>query len=123
MILVDSSVWIDHLRRPDTGLMALLDEEEVLAHPFVIGELAMGSLADRAAVLASIERLVTAGVATHHEVLTLVDGHRLFGLGLSYVDAHLLASTLITPETALWTRDRRLHAAAARMGVAAEPTG
>lgn len=121
MILVDSSVWIDHLRKPDPVLDELLGAEEIITHPFVIGELAMGSLANRAVVLARLRELIESELSTHDEVMTLVDAKRLHGLGLSYVDAHLLASTVLTPETRLWTRDKRLLAAAERLGVAAKP--
>ncbi|PAX07166.1 type II toxin-antitoxin system VapC family toxin [Sphingomonas lenta] len=121
MILVDSSVWIDHFRRPNPVLDELLRAEKIMSHPFVIGELAMGSLADRMAVLARLRELIGSRVSSHDEVMTLVDAHGLHGLGLSYVDAHLLASTLLTQEARLWTRDKRLLAAAERLGVAAKP--
>lgn len=123
MVLVDSSVWIDHLRRPDRALVDLLRDELALAHPFVVGEVAMGSIAARSAVLASLLELLPADIATHGEVMALVDAHRLFGLGLGYVDAHLLASAMIMPGATLWTRDKRLRAAAERLGVAANPSG
>ena len=121
MILVDSSVWIDHLRRPDETLITLLAADQVLGHRFVIGEVAMGSLRDRTTVIGELRRLLQADVATHQEVMALVDSRQLFGAGLSYVDAHLLGSTLLMPGTALWTRDRRLREAAKRLGIVGGP--
>lgn len=120
MILVDSSVWIDHFRQSDPGLAALLNSAGVLAHPFVIGELALGSLRQRDAVLSALRELPAAIVADDAEVIAFIDRHRLFGLGIGYIDAHLLASVRLTAGAVLWTRDRRLHAVAERLGVAAE---
>lgn len=119
MLLVDSAVWIDHLRRRDKALFEALEAGLVLCHPFVIGEVAMGSLADRATILTLMRALPQAEKAEDSEVLILVEQRRLFSLGLGFIDAHLLASTLLTPETRLWTRDRRLRDAAERLGVAA----
>lgn len=120
MMLVDSSVWIDHFRQTDLGLVALLDRAGVLAHPFVTGELALGSLRQREAVLAALRGLPHAIVAEDDEVMAFIDRHGLFGLGIGYVDAHLLASVRLTAGAALWTRDRRLHAVAERLGVATD---
>lgn len=117
-ILVDSGIWIDHLRKRDTKLHDALMESRILGHPFVTGELAMGSLADRAGFLDSLKRLPQAVQPTNEEVFELLEGHRLFNHGLGFVDAHLLASTLLTPETRLRTRDRRLTEAAERLGIA-----
>lgn len=121
MILVDTSVWIDHLRAGDLELASLLERREALAHPWVTGELALGQLSNRQEVLRLLGALPSAPVATAQEVLTLIETHRLFGLGIGYVDVHLLASTLLTGEARLWTRDQRLAAVASRLGVAAEP--
>jgi predicted nucleic acid-binding protein len=118
VILVDTSVWVDHLRRVDEALAELLDAGRVLAHPLVIGELALGSLRQRDLVL---QDLPQACVATDREVLHFVDQHLLFGLGIGYVDAHLLAAVGLTAGAALWTRDRRLRGAAARLGFAIAP--
>lgn len=118
MKLVDTSVWIDHLRAGDSELVGLLNAGEVLAHPWVTGELALGQMANRQEVLGLVDSLPQALVATAPEVLKLIETHRLFGLGVGYVDAHLLASTLLTAEATLWTRDQRLNAAASRLGVA-----
>lgn len=119
MRLVDSAVWIDHLRRADADLQRQLDVRGVVGHPLVTGEIAMGSLADRQAVLKLLQQLPQAVRAEDSEILKLVEERRLFSLGLGFVDAHLLASCLLTPNTRLWTRDRRLHEAAERLGVAA----
>ena len=120
MILVDTSVWVDHLRARDAALVGLLDAGEVLGHPFVLGELALGSLRQRKLVLTSLEDLPQASVATDPEVLNFVERQRLYGFGIGYVDAHLLAAARLTPDASLWTRDRRLHEAAVRLGVAAK---
>jgi predicted nucleic acid-binding protein len=107
VILVDTSVWIDHLRRGNADLAAALEHDLVVCHPFVIGELACGNLANRAELLALLARLPTVPVATDTEVLTLIERRRLMGRGLGYVDAHLLASAAIGAVT-LWTLDARL---------------
>ena len=120
MILVDSSVWVDHLRGGDSLLAELLNRGQVLAHPFVIGELALGSLRQRDVVLDALRVLPQAIVASDEEVMGFIDQHRLFGLGIGYVDVHLLAATRLTPDAALWTRDKRLGAVALRLAVAAD---
>lgn len=117
MILVDSSVWIDHLHAGDAALAALLGRGEVLAHPFVIGELALGSLRQRDIILGALADLPRAMIANEAEVLGLIARHRLFGRGIGYIDAHLLAATILTPDARLWTRDRRLQAIAHDMGI------
>lgn len=119
MILVDTSVWVDHLRVGDKTLAGLLDRGSVLAHAFVIGELALGDLRQRDLVLATLQDLPQASVATDREVLHFIGQHALFGLGIGYVDAHLLAAVRLTAGTALWTRDKRLLGVADRLGLAA----
>jgi predicted nucleic acid-binding protein len=119
IFLVDSSVWIDHFRKMDPALERALVAGDVLGHPFVTGEIAMGSLEDRQAVIESLQHLPQAQIAEDEEVLGLVEGRRLFSLGLGWIDAHLLASTLLTRDARLWTRDRRLRAAAQELDVAA----
>ena len=119
MILVDTSIWIDHLHRTEPDLVALLEEAEVCLHPMIIGELALGSLQDRSAILSMLADLPAVPVATHAEVLQLVESNALYGIGLSLVDAHLLAALRLSEATKLWTRDRRLHSAARQLGVAA----
>lgn len=118
MILADTSLWIDHLRHGNAELGAWLAAGEVLIHPFVIGELAMGNLSRREAMLRELGRLPPAVVAHPDEVLTLIARETLHGLGLGYVDAALLASVRLTPESALRTRDRRLQAVADRLAAA-----
>lgn len=118
-LLADTSIWIDHLRRADAELAEALRRRVVVTHPMVIGEIAMGSIADRTAVLTAMLQLRQALPAEHAEVRDLVERHRLFGTGLGLIDAHLLASTLLTPDTFLWTRDKKLADAAAMLGVEA----
>jgi predicted nucleic acid-binding protein len=118
VILVDTSVWIDHLHRTEPQLVALLESSSVATHEMVIGELALGGLRDRSTVLSSLAGLVSVTVVTHEELLHFVDQRGLAGVGLSLVDAHLLASSLTVPGTALWTRDKRLHRAAEHLGLA-----
>jgi len=119
VILVDASVWIDHLRADDERLTALLDGDAVLGHPFIVGELALGNLRQREVVLRALRRLPQATVASDQEVLRLIDRQPLFGRGIGYVDAHLLAAVRLTADTRLWTRDRRLRIVAAELGLAA----
>lgn len=119
MILVDSSIWIDHLRQTDAELERMLIDGLVLIHPFVIGELAVGRLRDPTAFVSALRELPSAIIASDDEVLALIDKERLAGLGIGYLDAHLLAATRLTPGAALWSRDRRLRAAAERLGVGA----
>lgn len=116
-MLVDTSIWIDHFRRSSPDLEHLLEEGRVVTHPFVIGELACGSLARRGEVLQLFEALPVAPVATHVEVMTFINRHRLHGSGLGWLDVHLLASARLTRH-ALWSADRRLRAAALRIGLA-----
>lgn len=118
MILVDTSVWVDHLRRGDRKLADLLEAGRALGHPFVVGELALGNLQGRSVILEALQALPQAARASDEETLVLIEKERLSGLGIGYVDACLLAATRLTPGAALWTRDGRLAAAAERLGVA-----
>ncbi len=118
MILVDTPVWVEHLRTGRPDLARLLDDGLVLGHPWVDGELALGHLVRRAEVLGLLGALPQAVVATAEEIRVLVDHHQLHGTGIGYVDAQLLASTALTGGAELWTEDRRLHAAAVRVGCA-----
>jgi len=118
VILVDTSVWVDHLRVGDKALSSLLDAGMVLAHPFVIGELALGNLRQRGIVLSALSNLPHASVATDAEVLHFIDRHALFGRGIGYVDTHLLAATRLTAGAELWTNDKRLHGVAVQLGLA-----
>jgi hypothetical protein len=108
MILVDTSVWIDHLRKADPTMLHLLTRGNVLCHPLVIGEIAVGSFKNRDRILGQLELLPVATVADHHEALRFISHHKLFGLGIGYIDVHLLASVRLTPDTTLWSRDKRL---------------
>lgn len=116
MILVDTSVWIDHFRHGDAQLRRIIEEDRLLCHPVVIGELALGSLRDRGAVMTFLAAQREASIATHDEVMTMIDRHMIFSMGIGYTDAHLLASVLLNRQTALWTRDKRLRAAAEKVG-------
>jgi predicted nucleic acid-binding protein len=119
VILVDTSVWVDHLRARDETLFQLLDAEQVLIHPFVIGEVALGHLRRRRLVLDTLRIIPQAPIASHGEVLHFIDEHGLFGFGIGYVDVHLLASAQLTAGVKLWTRDKRLLDAANRLALAA----
>ena len=119
MILVDTSVWVDHLRKGDQALARLLDSGMVLAHPFVIGELALGNLRQHDFILTALQDLPRAVVATEQEVLQLIAQHTLAGAGIGYVDAHLLAAVRLTAGATLWTRDKRLLGVAQRLDPAA----
>ena len=118
MILVDTSVWIEHLRKGSEPLQSLLYEEQVFCHPFVVGELACGALRNREEILNTLRALPAARVAEHEEVLDFLEARRLYGRGLGWVDAHLLASTLLTGCT-LWTLDQPLRRAAAGLHISA----
>jgi predicted nucleic acid-binding protein len=119
MILVDTSVWVDHLRGTDSMLVDLLNAGEVLAHPFVIGELALGGLRSPAPVLELLHQLPLAAVATDSEVLHFIGRHSLSGRGLGYVDVHLLAAARLTAGASLWTRDKRLQGIAEQLAPSA----
>ena len=116
MTLVDTCVWIDHARRTDPVLMDLLRTAEAVLHPFVFGELISGTLGNRGATIQILERLPSVPVVRDVEVRHLVESQRLWGLGLGWVDLHLLASTMIARANLL-TDDRRLAAAARRLGI------
>ena len=118
MILVDTSIWVDHLRQGDARLKTLLEAGQVVVHPFVLGELALGNLRQRTAVLSSLRDLPHAVSARNEEVLDFIERHALAGLGIGLVDAHLLASARLT-SASLWTRDKRLGAVAVKLGLAA----
>ncbi len=117
MILVDTSIWIDHLRSGNAALVRLLDNSAVLAHPWVTGELALGNLSHRDEVISLLCGLPQAALADNDEVLRLIDQEGLYGAGIGYVDAQLLAATRLTPDTRLWTGDKRLSTVTARLGL------
>lgn len=108
MILVDTSVCIDHFRRTDPRLVTALDREDVLVHPFIIGELACGNLSNRREILELFRQLTPAPKATDNEALAFIERRSLFGRGIGLVDVHLLASTVLHGEARLWTHDRQL---------------
>lgn len=119
MILADTSVWINHFRRPDLHLRWLLKRNELLMHPFVAGELAVGNLANRVKSLKMLGDLPQSQVVLHDEVIFLIGVHALHGTGLGFIDVHLLAAVRLSPGTQLWTYDKRLYEAAVRLGVSA----
>jgi predicted nucleic acid-binding protein len=116
MILVDTSVWVDHLSRGAEGLASLLDEEKVVMHPFVIGELACGDIRNRRQVLHLLRALPAAPIASDDEALAMIESHRLMGRGLGWVDVHLLAAAVLGDHV-IWSRDKQLVAAAAALKV------
>lgn len=117
MILADTSVWVDHLRAGDQGLVDALEASTVVVHPFVVGELACGNLRNRQEVLDLLGKLPALTVASHEEALAFIERRRLMGRGIGYIDVHLLASVVLAPQARIWTRDRRLARVAAEMGV------
>lgn len=120
MILIDTSVWVDHLRFGDRALEQVLEAGQAATHPFVIGELALGNLRQRREVLGAITELPRVNAASDAEVLHFIEELALFGSGIGYIDAHLLASLRLTPGARIWTRDRRLDDVSKRLGLAAE---
>ena len=115
-MIVDTSVWIDHFREPNVDLESFLEDGRVTTHPFVIGELACGSLARRDEILRLLAALPAAPLATHDEVLAFIQRHRLHGAGLGWIDVHLLASARLIRQS-LWSVDRRLRREAVRLGL------
>lgn len=120
MILVDSSIWIDHIREPNNDLGRLLMLGQVAQHRFVTAEVALGSLSQRAAIIALLQSLPPANEVDHASLLAIIEDADLPANGIGFVDAHLLASAASTPATLLWTRDKRLRAHAVRLGIACE---
>lgn len=108
MILVDTSVWVDHLRSGTIGLDALLNDGQVICHPFIIGELACGYLKNRTEILALLQELPMAIRADDEELIKFIEDYTLMGKGLGYIDIHLLMSAMLT-KVSLWTIDKRLH--------------
>jgi len=110
MILVDTSVWVDHFRNGNQYLSSLLSDQSVITHPMVIGELACGSMRNRTEILHLLDSLPKATMATHIEVIHMIEERKLMGKGIGFIDAHLMASIFLTPGSQLWTLDRRLQA-------------
>ena len=123
MILVDTSIWIDHLRSGEPALATALEGGRVLMHPFVLGELACGNLKNRSEVLWLLRDLPAAPTATDPEALVLIERRALMGRGIGYIDVHLLASTALEGVAWLWTRDRRLAETAAELELAFDEEG
>ena len=120
LILADSSVWLDHLRNNDPVMDQLAGEERLLMHTYVIGELSLGNLANRPAFLRRLRQIDAILKARDDDVFNLIETQRLSGSGIGWVDAHLLTSVVLAGDVKLWTRDRRLNAAAERLGRAAQ---
>ncbi len=118
MTLADTSVWVEHYRVGSEALRSLIHKDLLLCHPFVVGELAMGSLKLRTMTLQALRLLPQVLTVRDEEVMLLVETHTLYSKGLSYVDAHLLTASLITADCRLWTYDKRLHEAARKLGLA-----
>jgi predicted nucleic acid-binding protein len=120
VILADTSVWIDHLNRVDSTLKNLLDSKNVAMHPFVLGEIALGQWPQRAATLNRLRKMPQVPVARDYEVLHMIEDLALSGTGIGYMDAHLLASVLLTSGTQLWTRDKKLRMVAQQLSLDAK---
>ena len=117
MILADTSIWIDHLRSGNKQLRTLLDQGQIVIHPFIIAEIALGSLRERAKTLVLLDLLPQVRVARLSEVRLLIEARRLYSLGVGLTDAHLIASAFINSPALLWTRDKRLRKAAEGLGI------
>jgi predicted nucleic acid-binding protein len=120
MVLVDTSVWVHHLRQGESNLERLLNDGEVMCHPFVIGELACGSIRNRTQILSLLQILPLAMEATHEEVLQFIERNHLMGKGLGYIDVHLCASAILTG-VPMWTYDRRLNETNEGLGIEYRP--
>jgi predicted nucleic acid-binding protein len=119
MIVVDTSIWIDHFRNANSELVKLLTASaEIVCHPFIIGELALGSMNAQSAALVCLGQLPQLTIARHDEVMTAVQRHKLARTGIGYVDAQLVTAVLLTPGTKIWTKDRELHAVARVLKIA-----
>jgi predicted nucleic acid-binding protein len=117
VILADTSVWVDHFRQGVPRLVDALGEQEILMHPFVLGELACGNLSNRAEVLSLLAEMPMTATASDDEALSLIETRALMGRGIGYIDVHLLASAFLSGAV-LWTTDKRLAAVAKKLGVA-----
>jgi predicted nucleic acid-binding protein len=117
LILADTSVWIDHFRSGNKELRKHLDQGQIVIHPFIVAELALGSLQERAKTLALLDRLPQVRVAQMREVRLMIEARRLYSLGIGLTDAHLIASVFINPSTLLWTKEKPLRKAAEALGI------
>jgi predicted nucleic acid-binding protein len=120
MVLADTTVWIDHFRSLDAELRRRLSNDEIVMHPFVVGELALGPLPNRRKILAYLDHLPRLRTAQQDEVRQMIEAHSLHNRGIGLIDAHLIAAVLIHPGTQLWTRDAALARVAARLGILAD---
>lgn len=120
-VVVDSSIWIDFINKGDSDLAELLKHRRVRLHPMVVAEIALGSIRQRVFVLEELNALPNVDAASHSEVMAMIEWLKLFGMGIGYVDAHLLAATRQLPSALLWTRDKRLREQAERLDVSYAP--
>ena len=116
MILVDTSIWVDHFNKSDTDLVKMLNSGKVCIHPFIIGELSCGSISNRREILTLLNALPQVESALDEEVFTLIENKKLYGIGLGFIDVHLLASALLNDVT-IWTRDKTLKKAATNLDI------
>ena len=116
MVLVDTSVWVSHLREGGVGLEKLLNDGEVVCHPFIVGELACGNLKKRHEILIYLQSLPMAILAEDGEVLKFIENHKLRGKGLGYIDVHLIAAAILT-DVSLWTFDKTLDKITTKIGI------
>ncbi|MBF8277171.1 MAG: toxin, family [Candidatus Brocadiaceae bacterium] len=117
MVLVDTSVWVEHLRNGNVRLETLLEEGHVVCHPLIVGELACGNLKNRTEILSLLQALPVATYREHEEVMKFIEDHALMGKGLGYIDIHLIASAILT-EIPLWTVDKKLNEISSKLGMA-----
>ena len=117
MILADTSIWIDHLRSGNARMQALLQTGQIVMHPFIVAEIALGSLKNRKVRLAELDALQQVAVGQAAEVRHLIEARALYSKGLSLVDAHLILSCLLSPGTQLWTRDKNMEMVARSLGI------
>jgi len=117
LILADTSVWVDHLRSGNTEMRECLNQGQIVVHPFIVAELALGSLKERIRTLALLDQLPQVRVAQLSEVRLAIEARRLYSLGIGLTDAHLIASVFINPSTLLWTRDKQLRRVAEGLGI------
>lgn len=117
MILADTSVWIDHLRNSNPRMQSFLEAAQITMHPFIVAEIALGSLKNRTARLSELDSLERVVIGQTEEVRHLIETRALYSRGFSFVDAHLLLSCLLTPGTQLWTRDRNMQSVAGSIGI------
>jgi len=116
MVLVDTSVWVAHLRAGNIGLETLLNDGHVVCHPFIVGEFACGNLVNRAEILSLLQALPMASHVEHEEVMQFIENYSLMGKGLGYIDVHLLASSMLT-KVPLWTLDKKLKDVSSKLGI------